>query len=86
MSSSPSTELLPDAEESGSFGAANKSVAATTAQCGKRKRGPYYHNAKVRLKIAKYASENGNKSAVNEFSGELGHAVSEAPKLLRNFK
>ena len=69
--------------ESGIFGAANKSVV--TAQCGKRKRGPYFHyDAKVHFKIAKYASENGNKCAVNKFSAEQGHAVSEAT--VRNFK
>ena len=36
--SRPSTELLPDAGESGKFGAAKKSITASTAQCEKRKR------------------------------------------------
>ena len=74
--SAPSTLPLPESGGNSSIEAANKSVAAATAQCGKRKRGLYHqYDAKVRLKIAKYALENGNKSAVKIFSAELGHSL-----------
>jgi len=84
-SCSSSSPLLPEAGSSSSFSAANESVTAATAQCGKRKRGPYHHyDTKIRAKIAKYACENGNKSTVGEFSSQLGHAISETT--VRNFK
>lgn len=47
--------------------------------------GIYHHyDAKVQAKIAKYACENGNKSAVTYFSHELGYSVSESA--VRNTK
>lgn len=76
---------LPRATGDRSFVAANKEVAAITAQSGKRKRGPYrQYDAQVRVKIAKYACENGNKSTVYKYSAELGHSISEST--VRNFK
>ena len=58
--------LLPKAGGDGGVVAANKEVAAVAAAQGeKRKRGPYHHyDDKLCAKIAKYACENGNKSAV----------------------
>ena len=51
----------------------------------KRARGDYHHyTAEARVKITKYACESGNKAAVEKFSVELGHRVSEGT--VRNFK
>ena len=52
---------------------------------GKRKRGQYHHyDGTLRLKIAKYACENGNKSTVQKFSMEFYYELSEGT--VRNFK
>lgn len=76
-------KLLPEAGESSSISDANERVVEVIKQS--RKRGAYYHyDSTLRLKIAKYASENGNKSAVIKFSADLGRRVSEAT--VRNFK
>ncbi len=59
-STSTSSLLLPEVVKKRAFHAANESIATATAECGKRKRGPYHHyDAKVWA--AKYASENGIK-------------------------
>ena len=77
---------LPKAGGDGGVVAANKEVAAVAAAQGeKRKRGPYHrYGNELRAKIAKYACENGNKSAVEMFSTQLGYSISEAT--VRNFK
>lgn len=73
---------LPRAEGDSSTAAANRKVERVL---NKRKRGQYHrYDPDVRVKIAKYACENGNKSAVDRFSSELGFNVSEAT--VRNFK
>ena len=64
---SSSLSFLPDPSEDGGVAAANEEVLAATK--GKRKRDQYHHyDATLRLKIAKYACENGNKSTVEKFS------------------
>ena len=76
--------LLPKPAGDSGVLAANKSVAAITAKKD-RKRGQYHHyDGELRAKIAKYACENGNKSAVTKFSDSLGYSLSEAT--VRNFK
>ena len=74
---------LPRAEGDAFIAAANKEVVRV--QVRKRKRGQYHHyDPELRVKIAKYACENGNKSTVELFSAQLGFTVSEAT--VRNFK
>lgn len=56
--------LLPKTAGDSGILAANKLVATVTAKKD-RKRGQYHHyDGELRAKIAKYACENGNKSAV----------------------
>ena len=62
--------------------AANKQVAALVL--GKKRTRGEYHNYELCAKIAKYACENSNKSAVDKFSAQLGYSLSEAT--VRNFK
>ena len=75
---------LPKAGDSGVV-AANKEVAAVAAAQGeKRKRGPYHrYSDKLRAKIAKYACENGNKSAVEKFSTQLGYSISGSKQIVK---
>ena len=50
-----------------------------------RKRGKYNHyDAEVKVKIAKYTCENGNKATVVRFSEKFGYPVKESS--VRNFK
>ncbi len=50
-----------------------------------KKRGPYKtYDDVTKLKIAKYSCENGNKVAVEKFSHQLGHKLSEST--VRNMK
>ena len=64
--------------------AANDSVQQVS-KGKRRKRGRYYHyDAEVRAKIAKHVCQHGNKSAVQRFTQELGHCVSESS--VRNMK
>ena len=78
--------LLPKAGGDGGVVAANKKVAAVAAAQGEnRKTGPYHrYGDELCAKIAKYACENGNKSAVEKFSTQLGYSISEAT--VRNLK
>ena len=79
---------LPDAERGSAIEAANKKVQQELDNPDnkrKRKRGDYHHySPEVRAKVAKYACNYGNKSAVKKFSKELGHDLSEGT--VRNFK
>ena len=76
--------LLPKTAGNSGILAANKLVATVTAKKD-RKRGQYHHYVgELRAKIAKYACENGNKSAVTKFSDALGYSLSEAT--VRKFK
>ena len=78
---------LPYGERNSSTEAANKKVLCELERCGKKKwaRREYHHYvAETRAKIARYASENGNKAAVKKYSVELGYSVSEGT--VRNFK
>ena len=84
-SSINSLPFLPDTLDGDeSTSSANGEVVRAMAK-SKRKRGEYHHyDGPTRLKIAKYASENGNKAAVKKFSTHLGYEISEAT--VRNFK
>ena len=74
---------LPRVEGNASTAAANNEVVRVLNK--KRKRGQYHrYDPELRVKIAKYACENGNKSTVERFSSQLGFSVSEAT--VRNFK
>ena len=73
---------MPDPSGDWGVAAANEEVLAATK--GKRKRGQYHHyDGILRLKIAKYACENGNKSTVQKFSMEFYYELSEGT--VRNF-
>lgn len=49
--------------------AANKAVSSILVEKAPLKRGPYHHyDGELRAKMAKYACENGNKSAVAKFT------------------
>ena len=61
--------ILPNPGGNKSVVAANKAVSSILVEKAPRKRGPYHHyDGELRAKIAKYACENGNKSAVAKFS------------------
>ena len=74
----PQNPLLP-VNNTASTVAANQQVEEELkSQDKRRKRGKYQHyDAEVRAKIAKYASEHGNKAAATHFTRELGRTVSE---------
>lgn len=77
----PDAGVLATRGEKLSFSSANDNVSCevVSQQLRRRKRGPYSnYTPEVRCKIAKYAIENGNKSAVRKFSSELGKAISES--------
>ncbi|KAK3089336.1 hypothetical protein FSP39_002806 [Pinctada imbricata] len=58
---------------------ADTEVLAATPPSGKRKRGQYSdYSPEQRLKIARYAIENGNSAAARHFSRKLGKAVNES--------
>ncbi len=84
-SSSSVSQLLPEGDDEATK-AANKQVSEILQVSKERKkRGPNKTNDDVtRVKIAKYTCENGNKAAVEKFSDELGHKVSESS--VRNMK
>ena len=70
--------LLPNPGGNKSVVAANKAVSSILVEKAPRKRGPYHHyDGELRAKIAKYACENGNKSAIAKFSSTLSYALSE---------
>ena len=79
----PAISTLPQAEGSTSTAAANREVIRALNK--KRKRGQYHrYDPELRVKIAKYSCEHGNKSTVELFSNKLGFKVSEGT--VRNFK
>ena len=87
MASQQFSPPLPEGQMGSSTSAVNQIVVEQVVLQDKRrrKRGSYHHyDAKVRLKIAKHAHENGNKSAAIKFTQELGHPVSESS--MRNMK
>lgn len=85
-SRSRTSSLLPNAEDAFTS-AANKEVTKEigTAANKRMKRGPYtQYSDETRAKIARYASEHGNKAAVIKFSRELEKPLPEST--VRNMK
>uniref|UniRef100_A0A1X7UU83 Uncharacterized protein n=1 Tax=Amphimedon queenslandica TaxID=400682 RepID=A0A1X7UU83_AMPQE len=85
LSSINSLPFLPDTSDGDeSTSSANSEVIRALAK-SKRKKGEYHHYyGPTCLKIAKYASVNGNKAAVRKFFTHFGYEISEAT--VRNFK
>ncbi len=77
--------MLPEGDDEATK-AANKQVSEILQVAKERKKrvpNKTYDDV-TRVKIAKYTCENGNKAAVEKFSDELGHKVSESS--VRNMK
>lgn len=82
----PNPDLETSAEKREETAAANKTVAEAVArEANSRKRKPYHHNDdELKAKKGRYAAENGNKRAVEKFSKELEHNISDST--VRQFK
>ena len=82
------SSYLPHADRKSSTEAANKEIRSELEIGGKKRksaRGDFHHyTTEAHAKIVKYACQSGNKAAVEKFSVELGHRVSEGT--VRNFK
>ena len=83
---SQSTSILPNVSNA-CTSSTNKEVSKTLDQESEKqmKRGSYtQYSNKTWAKIARYASEHGNKAAVNKFLHELGKPIPEST--IRNMK
>ena len=74
---------LPQGDRGTSTEATNREIIdaleVSTTNHRKRKSGEYHHySAELRISIAKYACECGNREAVHKYSQELGYPISEA--------
>ena len=83
--SDPLESLLPDPnaestpENVKSIQAANSAVLSAIKSAGRRKRGEYSnYDSPQRAKIAKYACEHENASAVRHFAKILGKPINES--------